>query len=511
MNIESFVQNCEQLGIHLWPQNGQICYRAKQGAMTQEIITNLKNQKSEILAYLNYLKDSDLPFQMTATSKDRAPFFDRVIWNDYPNRKMPIGVANICHIVIRHKGTMRSDVLINSIKLLLERHKVLNSAIQIHEGILYLTPAEKDSPEFQEFVIKSETMEDREKKAMKIANDFVWKEYDLDQGPLYRVFLIRITETDFILGAGLHHAVGDGISIGILFQELAVIYSSIESNIPCPLPPVKFQFKDFLSSMETWLASPAGNRHTNYWTNLLKSTPETHLVAVEHLPKVVSSQRIGEQGTIDFNESTTNALKEIAARLKTTIFTVLLAVHKVALWRMTDQKDLVIVVIRAGRITADLQTMVGNFALETAYKTNLDGNPSFSELVERLKLTMIEADTHQPIPFDWVRRQLKKEGISFLAPTMGFQPEQANGTEDDSKPQLLKFPLPSILNDFPGTYGILFREGQHGIKGTMMYRKDLYEETTVHAFMNHFRETVSDLISHQDIKLHDFAGFKKNI
>jgi hypothetical protein len=504
MNIESFVQNCEQNGIHLWSENGQICYRAKQGAMTPEIITNLKNQKSEILTYLNYLKDSDLPFQMTATSKDRAPFFDQVIWNDYSNRKMPIGVANICHIVIRHKGAMRSDVLINTIKLLLERHNVLNNAIRIHEGILYLTPSEKSIPEFQEVFIEGETMEDREQKAMKIANDFVWKEYDLDQGPLYRVFLIRITETDFILGAGLHHAVGDGFSIGILFQELGVIYASIESNIPCPLPQVKFQFKDFLSSMETWLASPAGVKHTNYWTNLLRSTPETHLLAVEHLPKVVSTQRIGEQGTIDFNESTTKALKEIAARLKTTIFTVLLAVHKVALWRMTGQKDLVIVVIRAGRITADLQTMIGNFAHETAYKTNLDGNPSFSDVVERLKLTMIEADTHQPVPFDWVRRQLAKEGISFFAPTMGFQPEGVNNAEDDSKPRFLKFPLPSILNDFPGTYGILFRESPNSIKGTVIYRKDLYKESIVNSFLNYFQDTVIKIINNNKTKLNDF-------
>ena len=70
----------------------------------------------------------------------------------------------------------------------------------------------------------------------------------------------------------------------------------------------------------------------------------------------------------------------------------------------------------------------------------------------------------------------------------------------------LRFQLPSAVSDFPGTYGIHFHEGSKGIEGEMMYRKDLYEESTVHAFMNHFRETVMAVISAPEKKLHDLLG-----
>ena len=220
MKIESFIINCQQNGIHLYVKNGELNYRAKKGAMTQEIMLEIKDKKPDILEYLNRTKKDESRFQLTSSTKDRALLFNKFLWEDYSNGIMDVSTANAPHIVIRHKGKIQTDSLVKSIQILLERHKVLSSSIEILEGSLYLRQRPKQAPAFQEIVIKEKTNQQCEEKAMQIANDMVWEEYEIEKGPLYRIFLLRLSETDYILGCGLHHTIGDGISIEILFQEI---------------------------------------------------------------------------------------------------------------------------------------------------------------------------------------------------------------------------------------------------------------------------------------------------
>ena len=512
MNVASLLDHYRRCGIHLYAKNGELGYRTAKGAMTEEIMSTIRTRKSDILHHLAYLEESR--FHVTATSANRALLFNRFLWKYYSNRVMEVSSANAPHIVMRCTGEILTEPLLRSIDILLERHEVLSSSIDIDGGNLYLVYHSEKSVAFREVTVTvaGKTTQEREDEAHHIANNLVWEEYDLDKGPLYRVFLIRLSAVDYILGVALHHAIGDLISIGILLQELFHVYGSIMNGTMLRVTPTRIRYVDYLASMESWSTRPSCIKHIQYWKDLLKSTPVTDL-----LPKGNRFQR----GTVSESTAemklrltarTSRGLKEMAVRLKTTLFTVLLAIYKTAIWRMNGQEELVVVALHAGRFNAGFQNIIGDFALEVAYKTCLAGNPSFTEVVGCVVRAMNEANLHQPVPLDWVRSALAEDDILFSAPGINFTTGDAYEPRNPLGPRQLSLPPPGVrhgCHGFPVSCAIEFRDGARKIEGSMVYRKDLYDKAAIGAFLNCFTKTASDAIRFPERKLDAVGRFQE--
>ena len=502
LDIATLMDHYRQCGIYLYVKNSELGYRAAKGTMTPEIIATIRARKSEILQFLTILEDSH--FRTVPTSKKRAQLFNRFLWKDYANRIMEVNSANVTRIVKRYKGEMLTDALLQSVNILLDRHDILSSSIEMAEGKLCLVCHEKVSVTFEEFVAKGTKSQQREEDAHRIANDLVWKEYDLDRGPLYRIFLVRFSSTDYILGLALHHAIGDLLSIGILYRDLFSIYHSVVNRTPLRLTTIRLRYMDYLAAMEAWATSAACGEQIRYWKDKLKSTPVTDLLPYRNRSFDEKSTESTAEAKLLLNAETALELKEMAVQLKTTLFTVLIAIYKIALWRMTGQEDVVVVALHAGRLDAGFQNTIGDFALEVAYKTSIMGCPSFSELIGRVIHTMNEANSHQPVPLDWVRCALAEEGIPFFAPGINFMSGGNNNTRNPLEPRPLSFTPPGMrhgCHGFKVSCAIEFRDSNDVIEGSMVYRNDLYEESTIHEFTNCFYQTVSDVIRFPEKKL----------
>ena len=489
------LDHCRSRGINLYVKNDELGYHAAKGAMTEEIMSAILMRKNDILSHLTRIDGSR--FRVTAASANRAQLFNRFLWKDYSNRLMDVSSANAPHIVMRCTGEMLTDALLKSTELLLERHDVLNSSIETNCGNLYLVCHDRKPAAFCEIVVSGKTAREREAEGYRIANDLVWKEYDLNSGPLYRIFLIRLSAGEYILGVALHHAIGDLVSIGIMFQELISIYGSVVSGTTLRVPSTRFCYMDYLASMESWQANPACMEHIRCWKDKLKSTPATDLQRTRNNSSNGIIPESTAEAKIQLDAGTSRSLKEMAGRLKTTLFTVLLTIYKIALGSMTGREEPVVIVLHAGRFDAGLQGAIGNFALEVAYKTSLAGNPCFTEAVGRVMNTMNEANLHQPVPLDWIRRALSEDGVSFCAPGINFIPGEANHTQNPLEPRQLSFTPPGARHGCHGfslSCAMEFRGIGGVIEGSMVYRNDLYDESTIREFMNCFIQTVSDVI-----------------
>ena len=463
--------------------------------MNASSLSDYCNQRDINLRDISCLDGSR--FRVTAESIYRAPLFNRFLWSDYSNRIMDVSVANAPHIVIRRTGEMLTDSLLKSIEFLLERHDVLNSSIETTDGNLYIVCHKNRNLAFREITATGKTAGDREDEAYCIANDLVWEEYDLDNGPLYRVFLIRLSVNEYILGVTLHHAIGDLISIGIMFQELLSIYGSVTSGIPLRVTPARLRYMDYLASMESWSVGAACKELIRHWVYKLKSTPITDLQpnGADSLKNAVSESMSEKKFQLD--AETYRELKKIAVHLKTTLFMILLAIYKTAIRRMTGQDEIVIVALHSGRLDAGFQNAIGNFAMETAYKTCLSGNTGFSEIIGQITSAVNEANSHQPVPLDWVRQALAREDISFCAPGINFIPGDAARNKNPLASHKLNFTPPGVkhgCHGFQVSFAIEFRDTDSTINGSMVYRKDLYDESTIYAFMNYYFKTVFDVI-----------------
>jgi hypothetical protein len=367
----------------------------------------------------------------------------------------------------------------------------------------------KQEPAFQEIVVKGKTPEQRESEAIRIANELVWQEYNLDKGPLYRVFLIRISFTDYILGVSLHHVIGDAISVGIFIQELMIVYNSVLSSTPPRILPVRFQYMDYLASMEEWAKSPSSIKHIDYWKDTLKSTPFTGLIPDGNHSINRSSTEESAESTIMLDSDLTSGLKLLSVNLRKTLFCVLLSSYYIAIWQMSKKEEVVVVALQAGRINADYQNVIGNFAMEVAYKTNLAGNPSFAEITERVTNTMNEAHLHQPVPLDWVRKALADNDISFNAPGISILTGSSDEKQDDFRPRSIKIEPPGVrhgCHGFPVSCAIEFIDRESLIEGSMVYRTDMYDEETINKFMDCFKDVVIVAIKEPGKRLGEFGA-----
>ncbi len=507
MEIEAFLEGCLGKGIQLYFKNGELGYRAQKGAMTQDILLSIKEKKNKILDHLKLTDPSRLQFKMLSSSKSKALLSNRFLWKNYSNGTMEITTANVTCSVIRQKGEFYADALEKAVSALLNRHEVLNYHIERNSDKLYLVKQPKQSPAFKTITVKGETPEQREKDASDIANELIWEKYKLE-GPLYRVFLIRISFNEYILGTSLHHAIGDMISINIFFNEILAYYSAVLMSTPPRVRQLKYRYLDYLVSLEKWKNNPGGAEYLNYWKELLRPTPVTCLLADNQILLEKSSVGESSEEIIEFDSDTTQAINKLAANLKKTLFCILLSAYKIALWRMTGQGNPVVVSLQTGRLNSDLMNVIGDFASEIAYKTDLSGNPDFVEVAERVAHTMNEAQTHQPIPLDWVREALLDEGLKFNAPGISILTvsDDASPANESIRKVLIQSPgVRHGCNGYPTSCAIELREGQSKIVGSMIYRTDVYDESTIKKFLGYFKDVVVDAISDPHKKLNEFG------
>ncbi len=505
MELKPSLKNYKDRSAQLYGEDGAPDLHAEKGLITAYNFNSLEKGREDTFLNLSRKGQSGSKFRMKSTSKGRAELLNRFLWKDYSKRKMEVSTANAAHIVMRFETSVMVPALEKSIDLLLGRHDVLNSFIEMSGGRLYLVQRPGIKREFQEIMVEGKNSVEREKNAICIARDLTWKEYDLDSGPLYRVFFLRISSSDCILGAGLHHSIGDMISVSIFYRELINAYNALIGDGAPELSPARFQYMDYLASMEEWAAAGECAAHMKYWTECLRSVPVTDLVPGMNFSIEKSSGGSSAVKKIVLDSVLTRGLRKIGSELRKTLFCLLLAVHNITVWKMTGREELVIAALHAGRINPDFQNMIGNFSMETAYKTNFSGNPPFTEMAERVSSSMNDSLLHQPVPLEWVRRALSNNGILFRAPGMSFIPDSTERKGPISRQ--LKFDPPGMFQGFHGpslSYNIEFRDCRETIEGSMRYRKDLYCELTVRTFLEHFRKNVLEVINAPYKKLYDF-------
>ncbi len=211
----------------------------------------------------------------------------------------------------------------------------------------------------------------------------------------------------------MHHIVTDGWSMGILFKELTVLYEAFSNGNPSPLPELPIQYVDFAHWQSQWLQGEVLQQELSYWKERLKGAPEvTELLTDYPRPAVQTFQ--GASEPVLFSKSLTEALKTLSKKQGVTLFMTLLAAFKTLLYRYTGQEDLVLGSPIAGRVRHEIENLIGLFINTLVLRTDLSGNPTFLELLRRVREVALDAYAHQDVPFEKLIEDLHLErSLSF--------------------------------------------------------------------------------------------------
>ncbi|MFI2352997.1 amino acid adenylation domain-containing protein [Streptomyces sp. NPDC019443] len=222
--------------------------------------------------------------------------------------------------------------------------------------------------------------------------------FDLATGPLIRAVLIRLAADEHVLALSMHHVVFDEWSGRILRRELGALYEAFRASEPDPLPPLPAQYADFAVWQREWLADDVLDSQLDYWHGKLDALPVLELPTDRPRPQTRSS----EGGATGFTvpAETAKALRALSRASGATMFMTLLAAFDVVLGRYCGTDDVVVGTPVANRNRAETEDLIGFFVNTLVMRTDLSGDPSFVELLDRVRETALGAYAHQDLPFE---------------------------------------------------------------------------------------------------------------
>lgn len=228
--------------------------------------------------------------------------------------------------------------------------------------------------------------------------------FDLRRGPLIRCMLVRLAEREHVLLTHMHHIISDGWSFGVFFEDLSASYRR-RKEARERLVPLDIQYVDYVHWQGGALEGAAIKRQLAYWQSRLAGAPPLSVVPPDRPRPRIPTHR-GARRELLLPGHTTAALKTLSGRRGATLFMTLLAAFEVLISRLSGQTDLVVGTPAANRALPEFRRLVGLFLNNLALRTDLSGDPSFEELLARVRSSCLEAYENQEVPFETVIEKL---------------------------------------------------------------------------------------------------------
>ncbi|MEU5695027.1 condensation domain-containing protein [Actinosynnema sp. NPDC020468] len=268
------------------------------------------------------------------------------------------------------------------------RHEVLRTTFAERDGVPVMVVRDRVDPWLDEIDLRDETPRDRAAEVRQEIRAHAKHRYDLAEGPLLRVRLLRTGDTEHHLLVGMHHVVCDNSSWGVLLSELAARYAGRD------LPPLDLQFADFAAWQHALLEGDELRPHLDYWRERLRGAPATTDIATDRPRPAERTDKAGRSRTrIDGA-----AVRELARQAGITPFTVLLSAYAVLLAERGAGPDVVVGVPQAGRNRPELEPLIGCFSDLLPVRVDLRG-ASFRQVAQRVHRSVVESYRHQDAPF----------------------------------------------------------------------------------------------------------------
>ena len=325
------------------------------------------------------------------------------------------------------------------------------------------------------------------------------------RGPLVRAALLRLAVDEHVLSIDVHHIVSDGWSTGILLRELGVLYRAFVAGAPSPLPELPLQYADFASWQRQWLTGAVLAEQIGYWRARLSGAPGVlELPADRQRPAVLSLR--GANRPFALPAALSAELAALASGEGVTLFMVLLAALDILLNRLSGQRDLVVGSPVANRNRLGIEGLVGFFVNTLVLRVDLGGNPSFRELLGRVRETTLGAYAHQDLPFEKLVEEMAPERSLSHAPL--FQVLLALQNAPHVAAELPGLTLEGLADE-GGTakFDLSFELFEDGgvLGGQIEYATDLFDGTTAARWAHHFERLLAQAVAAPEARLSELS------
>jgi amino acid adenylation domain-containing protein/non-ribosomal peptide synthase protein (TIGR01720 family) len=403
-------------------------------------------------------------------------------------------------VAIRLSGPLSVTVLAQALGEIVRRHEALRTTFRTVAGQpvqLIAAAAPQSLPLVDLSACPPAEREDLVRRLMQAETRRL---LDLTRGPLWRSTLLRLNPAQHVMLCTMHHMVTDAWSIGILMREMEALYAAFAAGTASPLAEFAVHYADFARWQRQWLQGDVLETQLAYWRQQLADLPVLHLPGDR--PRPGSRSLRGAHAVFRLPMPHTAALKALSQQHGVTLFMTLLAAFQVLLQRYTGQDDLVVGTPIANRTRVETEGLIGFFANTLVLRTSLAGNPTFCELLTRVREVTVAAYAHQDVPFEALVEALQPRRDLSQTPLF-----QVMFVFQNTLLPTLKLPGLTLttLDVHNGTAKfdctLTLADTEQGLTGSLEYSTDLFTVPTIRRLLGHFTTLLEGVVANPQQRL----------
>ncbi|MDQ2855565.1 MAG: amino acid adenylation domain-containing protein [Acidobacteriota bacterium] len=406
-------------------------------------------------------------------------------------------------VTVRRTGPLDLAALKQSLNEIIRRHEAWRTTFATQDGQLIQVINPVVDLELPLMDLRGLGKEKRETEALRLATEDSHRPFDLSQGPLLRAMLVRLEDAEHRLYLTLHQIIFDGVSMySVFLPELAALYEAFVNGQPSPLAALPIQYTDFANWQRQELQGEALSSEMTYWKQQLAGAPAALELPTDR-PRPAIQTFNGEQLSFKFPQELSETLKALSRREGVTLFMTLLAAFQTLLCRYTEQDDLLVGTVTTNRKRSEFDQLLGFFLNTLVLRADLSGDPTFSELLSRVRKVTIDALAHADVPVHRLVKELERDRdpsrnplfqVMFVlepplpAPRPGWDLSQV-----DVDAGIARVDLYLELDDRP-----------EGLVGRFRYNSDLFDAASITRMLAHLRTLLEGVGANPESRISDY-------
>ena len=406
---------------------------------------------------------------------------------------------------VRLEGKLNPAMLEKSLNEIIRRHEILRTTFEDHNGepmqviasglVLPLLPLDLSALDEAERAARVQQLTEEEAR----------RPMDLAEGPLLRAKLLRLGDEEHILLLTMHHIIADGWSVDVLMREMALLYGAFSEGKPSPLPELAIQYADYTLWQRDWLGGGTLQQQMDYWKRKLQPLPPQIELPQDRIRPIAQSYQGGRERQ-EIGPAVEKALRKICSQEGVTMYMSLLAAFQVLLHKYSGQEDISVGTPIAGRNQIETEPLIGFFVNTLVMRTDLSGEPTFLELLDRVREVVISAFTHQDLPFGKVVEELNPERSLSHSPLFqvmfAFQ-NAATTTPQSPGLRLELLDIDTATSKFD--LGLDVYEERNGLTCVFEYSADLFNGDTIERLSSHFVNLLESIVAGPNRRISDLT------
>jgi amino acid adenylation domain-containing protein len=442
--------------------------------------------------------------QSDAESEGMYPlsFGQQRLW--FLDRLQPGSAAYNIPALLRFSGPLRPEILAAVLTRVVSRHAALRTTFETSGGGDPVQVVHRPAPWSLPLIdLAGLSADEREAEAWRLTKEEAEKPFDLQRGPMLRTALLRLgrlgEDTEHWLLATMHHIVADGWSLDLFLRELGILYGACAEGRPSPLPELPMQYPDFAVWQRSWLTGDELERQLGYWRVRLAQLPVFELPMDRSRPAIWSFP--GGVVRMELPETLAGRLERFGQSRQATPFMTLFAGFLVLLHRYTGKEDLLVGTPVAGRSRVDIEELIGFFVNMLPLRVSLEGEPTFLDVLDRVRESALAAYAYQDIPFEKLVAEVAPERDLSRNPLFQVLFAFLDGGERTPIAPGLTMTLEDLVHSGTSKFDLSFHVTRAAGRLHIWaeYATALFDRATVLRLSEHFGRLLEEALAHPEL------------